>query len=64
MKFNNEKEKDMSTLLIKNIGRLQTATGSHPHKGKEQGENLKLDNAAVYCENGVIKEITSGGKLP
>ena len=54
----------MSTLLIKNIGRLQTATGSHPHKGKEQGENLKLDNAAVYCVDGRIKEITSGGKLP
>lgn len=54
----------MSTLLIKNIGRLQTAVGSFPHKGKQQGENLKLDNAAILCEDGMIKEITTDGKLP
>jgi len=54
----------MSTLLIKNIGRLQTPVGSYAHKGKEQGENLKLDNACVVCEDGIIKEITSDGKIP
>jgi len=54
----------MATLLIKNIGILQTPTGSHSHKGKEQGENLKLKDAAILIENGVIKEITSDGKLP
>ncbi|MCQ2551475.1 MAG: imidazolonepropionase [Clostridia bacterium] len=54
----------MSTLLIKNIGRLQTPVGSFPHKGEKQGENLKLDNAAILSEDGVIKAITSDGKLP
>lgn len=54
----------MATLLIKNIGRLQTPVGSFPHKGKAQGENLKLDNAAILSEDGIIKAITSDGKLP
>lgn len=54
----------MATLLIKNIGILQTPIGSHSHRGKVQGENLKLKDAAVLIENGVIKEITSDGKLP
>ncbi len=54
----------MSTLLIKNIGLLQSPVGSHPHKGAEQGENIKLKNAAVLCENGIIKEVTFEGKLP
>lgn len=48
----------MSTLLVKNIGRLQTPVGSFPHKGKAQGENLKLDDAAVLAEDGIIKAIT------
>ena len=54
----------MATLLIKNIGILQTPTGSHSHKGKEQGENLKLKDAAILIKDGVIEEITSDGKLP
>ena len=54
----------MSTLLIKNIGVLQTPIGSHSHKGSEQGENLKLENAALLSEDGIIKEITADGKLP
>lgn len=54
----------MSTLLIKNIGRLQTPIGSFPHKGKQQGENLKLENAAILVEDGIIKAVTDGGKLP
>lgn len=54
----------MSTLLIKNIGRLQTPVGSFPHKGKQQGENLKLDNAAILAEDGIIRAITGDGALP
>lgn len=54
----------MATLLVKNIGRLQTPTGSYKHGGAEQGENIMLSNAAILIEDGIIKEITSGGKLP
>ena len=54
----------MSTLLVKNIGILQTPTGSFPHKGVQQGENIKLKDAAVLAEDGIIKAITSDGKLP
>ena len=54
----------MGKLLVKNIGRLQTPVGSHVHCGKEQGENVKLDNAAVYAEDGIIKAITTDGILP
>ena len=43
----------MSKLLVQNIGRLQTPVGSFPHKGKAQGENLKLDDAEVYVEDGI-----------
>lgn len=51
-------------LLIKNIGTLQTPVGSFRHGGKLQGENLKLHNAAILIENGVIKAITENGILP
>ena len=51
-------------LLIKNIGTLQTPVGSFAHGGEKQGENLKLSNAAILVENGIIKEITSEGELP
>ena len=54
----------MSTLLIKNIGTLQTPVGSYSHRGAEQGENRKLRDAAVYIRDGVITEITDGGDLP
>ena len=54
----------MSTLLVKNIGILQTPVGSFPHKGALQGENIKLKDAAVLAEDGVIKAITSEGELP
>lgn len=54
----------MATLLVKNIGLLQTPTGSYSHKGSEQGENLKLKDAAIFIEGGIIKEITANGKLP
>lgn len=51
-------------LLIKNIGCLQTPTGSYSHKGSKQGQNKKLIDAAIAVEDGIITEITSGGKLP
>ena len=51
-------------LLIKNIGCLQTPTGSYSHRGSKQGQNVKLINAAIAVEDGIIKEITDGGKLP
>ena len=54
----------MTTLLIKNIGLLQTPTGSYSHRGKEQGKNLKLRDAAILIEDGMISEITCGGRLP
>lgn len=50
--------------LLKNIGCIQTPVGSHPHRGKEQGENVKYFNAAIAMEDGIITEITSDGKLP
>ena len=54
----------MSTLLVKNIGVLQTPTGSYRHKGEEQGQNLKLKDAAVLVKDGVIAAITDMGELP
>lgn len=54
----------MSTLLVKNIGLLQTPVGSFSHGGEKQGENLKLREAAILIEDGVIREITDGGRLP
>ncbi|WP_330586871.1 amidohydrolase family protein [Aminipila terrae] len=53
-----------NTLLIKNIGILQTPTGSFSHKGEKQGENVKLKDAALLIEDGIIKEICEEGKLP
>jgi imidazolonepropionase len=54
----------MSSLLIKNIGILQTPTGNESHAGSKQGENLKLKNAAIFIKNGLISEITCDGLLP
>lgn len=54
----------MATLLVKNIGILQTPTGSYSHRGREQGENLKLQNAAILIRDGIIAEITADGALP
>ncbi|MFR2965959.1 MAG: hypothetical protein ACLTK0_06010 [Anaerovoracaceae bacterium] len=54
----------MSSLLIKNIGLLQTPAGSFSHRGKAQGENLKLKDAAILIKDGIIQAITDGGKLP
>ena len=51
-------------LLIKNIGTLQTPVGSCKHGGEKQGENIKLHNAAILVENGLIKAITADGVLP
>ena len=54
----------MATLLIKNIGTLQTPVGSFAHKGSQQGENRKLHQAAILAEDGIIKTITADGQLP
>ncbi len=54
----------MATLLVKNIGCLQTPVGSYSHKGTEQAENLKLQDAAILIEDGIIREITAEGNLP
>ncbi|NLD20044.1 MAG: imidazolonepropionase [Clostridiales bacterium] len=54
----------MKRVLIKNIGCLQTPTGSYSHKGSKQGRNVKLEDAAVAVEDGIIKQITEGGRLP
>ncbi len=47
----------MSSLLLKNIGILQTPIGNFKHCGQKQGENLKIENAAIYIEDDTIKEI-------
>lgn len=54
----------MKTLLIKNIGLLQTPVGSYSHRGKEQGENRKIRNAAVLVKDGVIDAISEDGNIP
>lgn len=54
----------MASLLIKNIGILQTPVGSYSHGGEEQGKNLKLNNAAILIKDGIIAEITADGALP
>lgn len=51
-------------LLIQNIGTLQTPVGSFAHRGGEQGQNQKLHDAAILIEGGIIRAITSGGRLP
>lgn len=54
----------MATLLIKNIGVLQTPVGSYSHRGRAQGENIKWNDAAILIEDGIIKAITKDGELP
>lgn len=41
---------------------LQTPIGSHKHSGKQQGENLKLQEASIFIKDGVIQEIYSGSQ--
>ena len=53
----------MATMLIKNIGCLQTPVGSFAHGGPAQGENLKLYDASVYIEDGLIRKISADGVL-
>lgn len=54
----------MKRVLIKNIGCLQTPVGSYSHKGSKQGKNLKISHAAIFAEDGIIKQIYEDGKLP
>jgi imidazolonepropionase len=51
-------------LLIKNIGTLQTPVGSFKYGGEKQGENVKLHDAAILIENGIIQAVTGDGMLP
>ena len=51
----------MKKTLIKNIGLLQTPIGSFPHKGKAQGENLKLKDAAILINGEIIEAICNTG---
>ena len=54
----------MRRTLIKNIGLLQTPTGSYSHKGSKQGANEKYNDAAIAIEDSKIAEITEDGKEP
>lgn len=54
----------MGMLLIKNIGLLQTPQGALPLAGQAQGRNLKLSDAAILAEDGIIKAVYSDGRLP
>ena len=51
-------------ILVKNIGCLQTPVGSYSHKGSKQGANIKLQDACIVAQDGMIKEIADGGKMP
>lgn len=51
-------------LLIKNIGLLATPVGKGPRRGREQAEIRLSRDAAILCDEGLIKEITEGGLLP
>ena len=53
----------MTTLLVKNIGTLQTPSGSFSHRGRAQGENIKLKDAAVFIRDKVIEKIARGEDL-
>ena len=54
----------MKSVLIKNIGILQTPIGTSSRKGSEQAKNLKLNNAAILIEDGKISAIYKDGELP
>ena len=54
----------MKTVLIKNIGVLQTPQGNSSLCGNEQAENLKLKNAAILIEADKISAIYKDGELP
>ncbi|MGP1569890.1 MAG: imidazolonepropionase [Eubacteriales bacterium] len=54
----------MKRTLIKNIGLLQTPIGNFSHKGKAQGENLKLHNAAILILGDTIESVFKDGDLP
>lgn len=47
----------MASLLIQNIGLLQTPLGTAPAAGSRQGENRKLCNVCILVEDGVISAI-------
>lgn len=51
-------------LLIKNIGLLQTPIGNTSARGEAQAHNVKIKNAAILIEDGLIKAVFEGGELP
>ncbi|HWR23088.1 MAG TPA: imidazolonepropionase [Feifaniaceae bacterium] len=51
-------------LLIKNIGLLQTPVGAMSARGEAQAHNLKIKNAAILIDGGIIKAVFEGGELP
>ena len=51
------------TLLIQNIGLLQTPVGSDRHCGARQAENRRLKNASVLCRDGRIAAIAEEDKV-
>lgn len=54
----------MGALLIKNIGLLETPQGTSPLSGARQGDTLKLKNASVLIENGLIARVEEGDLSP
>ena len=50
----------MSKLLITNIGLLATPTGCEAKAGRAQGEILKLEDAWILTEDGVILQVGTG----
>ncbi len=50
----------MSKLLITNIGLLATPTGCEAKAGRAQGEILKLKDAWILTEDGVILQVWTG----
>lgn len=52
------------SILIKNIGLLQTPQGKISLRGAAQGQNKKFKDAAVFIEAGIIRAITENGELP
>lgn len=53
----------MQSMLIKNIGQLVTPIGHSALHGKAMNNVKIFENAAVYCEDGVIKAVGPEGEV-
>lgn len=49
-----------SAMVLYNIGTLVTPTGSGPKGGKAQGEILRLHNAYIRIQDGIITDVGTG----